>query len=184
MPAKRSPTKQSKADFGTYQLAKNSRLFRPGTEFILAAMPAAGLKKNFPSQDLRSKRPTLGWSGGGGGAVSAVAAAPVVPALAFALQYVNFAPNNPVAWPVGTASTVGTTGVPTYSLTNNDGGNFQINAATGVVSKLTAAVLTTAVHSITIAVAGVTPVLANLPVNVPVAASLDFSQPGNSGQGG
>lgn len=177
--AKRSPSVQPK-DFGTYQLAKNSGLFRPGTEFILANASPATAKK-YPSQDIRNGRPKLGWSGGGGGASTVVNAAPVVPALAFALSYLLYAPNNPVAWSVGIATVPGTTGVPTYSLANNDGGNFQINAATGVVSKLTAAVLTTANHSITIAVAGVAPVLANLPVVIPVAPSQDFSQPGNSG---
>lgn len=33
--AKRPPAKQ-KVDFGTYLLAKNSKLFRPGAEFMLA----------------------------------------------------------------------------------------------------------------------------------------------------
>lgn len=182
MPAKRSPSKQPKVDFGTYQLVKNSRLFRPGTEFILAVMPGAARAKQYPSQDIRSKRPTLGWLGGGGGAVAVIS--PGTAVLAFAVRYLLYAPNNPVAWPAGTVTVPGTSGVPVYSLADNDGGNFQINAATGVISKLTAGVLTTATHSITIAVTGVTPAPANLVAFVPVAPSQDFSQPGNSGLGG
>lgn len=32
---KRPPTKQPKADLGTFLLARNSKLFRPGAEFML-----------------------------------------------------------------------------------------------------------------------------------------------------
>lgn len=113
-----------------------------------------------------------------GGAIrmSSVGAAPG--AITFTPSYLLYAPNNPVAWPVGTA-TQGGTGTPTWSLADNDGGNFQIDASTGVVSKLTASTLTTAAHSITIAVSGVTPAAPNLVATFNVAPSADFSQPGN-----
>ncbi len=111
--------------------------------------------------------------GGGGGTV-----------ISFVLKYGLYAPNNPVAWPVGTATVPGTTGVPHYTLPVNDGGNFQIDGATGIVSKLTATTMTTATHAIVIAVSGVAPAPPVLPVFVPVAPSLDFSQPGNSGMMG
>lgn len=37
--AKQPPTKQPKADLGTYFLAKHSKLFRPGAALILATAP-------------------------------------------------------------------------------------------------------------------------------------------------
>lgn len=174
--AKRSPA-QPKVNLGTFFLARNSRLFRPGAEFILAtALPSA--RTSHPSQDIRHKRPVLG-SGSGGGA-SYVAPAGGGGPIAFAALYGLYAPNNPVAWPCGTASAPGTTGVPAWSLSNNDGGNFQIDAATGIVSKLAAGVLTTVTHSFTISVSGVTPAPADQVIFLPVAPSMDFRQPGNS----
>ena len=97
----------------------------------------------------------------------------------FVLDYGLYAPNNPVNWPVGTASTAGS-GTPTWSLSDDDGGNFQIDAATGVVSKKTASTLATATHSITISVSGITPPPLDLVASIPVAPSLDYSQPGNA----
>lgn len=100
--------------------------------------------------------------------------------ISFVDKYALFAPNNPVAWPVGTATANGI-GTPSWSLTDDDGGNFQIDSATGIVSKLTASTLTTATHTITISVSGLTPSPPEKAVSFPVAPSLDFSQPGNSG---
>jgi len=52
--AKRPPTKQPKADIGTYFLAKNSRLFRPGAELILATAPELK-RKNAPKRAMKKQ---------------------------------------------------------------------------------------------------------------------------------
>lgn len=48
--AKRPPLKQPKANLGTYFLAKNSRLFRPGAELILATAPQLNGRKSSQTQ--------------------------------------------------------------------------------------------------------------------------------------
>lgn len=100
--------------------------------------------------------------------------------IGFSAEYALFAPNNPSGWAVGTASALNSSGTPTWSLTDSDSGNFQIDSATGVISKAVATVLTTATHSVTIHAVGLTPSPPDRIISIEVASSMDFRQPGNS----
>lgn len=71
---------------------------------------------------------------------------------------------------VGTASITGAyTGTPSYSLSVSAGGKYSINSSTGLVE--VAATLSAGTDSITIAVSGVTPAVANRSFNITVTSA-------------
>lgn len=70
---------------------------------------------------------------------------------------------------VGTATVPGTTGTPTWSLTNDASGKYKINSSTGLVE--VASTLTAGTDSITISVSGVTPAVSPRAFNIPVSAA-------------
>ncbi len=97
------------------------------------------------------------------------------------LYYLLLAPNNPSGWRVGVATlSGGHTGTPVWSLANNAGGRYAIDSSTGEITMLTG--LVTGTDTIIASVSGVTPAEPNTSKAIPVANSLDFSQPGNSSQ--
>ena len=78
--------------------------------------------------------------------------------------------NASVGTVVNTATIAGTvTGTPTWSLTDDAGGQFAIDASTGVVT--VASALTDGLQFITIAVSGTTPSLPPLSVGIMVVAA-------------
>jgi hypothetical protein len=90
---------------------------------------------------------------------------------------------------VGTASVPGTTGTASWSLTDSAGGKFSINGSSGLVEVAGALDYETATsHSITIAVSGVTPSVANRAFTISVTnvveggdgPTMDFSEETNS----
>jgi hypothetical protein len=79
---------------------------------------------------------------------------------------------------VGTATVPGTTGTPSYSLTDDAGGLFSINSSSGLVEVADALDYETATsHNITIAVSGVTPSVSNRTFAIAVTNVVEDSTP-------
>lgn len=78
---------------------------------------------------------------------------------------------------VGTVTISGSyTGTPSYSLADNDGGDYSINSSTGLVE--VAGTLVPGTDTITVAVSGVTPSVANRSFDITVtSASSTAGQP-------
>jgi hypothetical protein len=70
---------------------------------------------------------------------------------------------------VGTATVPGTTGTASWSLTDDASGKYSINSSTGLVE--VADTLTAGTDSITIAVSGVTPSVANRSFSISVTSA-------------
>ena len=99
--------------------------------------------------------------------------------ITYTADHLILSPLNPNGYRVGIA-TIGGSGTPVWSLSSNPGGKYAIDSSTGIITMATSP-LTTGTDAITISVTGVTPSASDLPVNITVAMSADYSQPGNAG---